>query len=90
MIIRRVSGWSAFLSFSLFPFLFPFFSFLLPFPFLFPFSFFFSGKNLRDPGSNQGPPDLQSGALPTELSRKNRPRPVIGEKLSWMSTYLLN
>ena len=35
---------------------------------------FFSspGKNLRDPGSNQGPPDLQSGALPTELSRKYR------------------
>ncbi len=26
-------------------------------------------KNCRDPGSNQGPLDLQSNALPTELSR---------------------
>ena len=34
------------------------------------FLFFFCGQKLRDPGSNQGPPDLQSGALPTELSRK--------------------
>ena len=25
----------------------------------------------RDPGSNQGPSDLQSDALPTELSRLN-------------------
>lgn len=27
-------------------------------------------KNCRDPGSNQGPSDLQSDALPTELSRR--------------------
>jgi hypothetical protein len=27
------------------------------------------GKRRRDPGSNRGPPDLQSSALPTELSR---------------------
>ncbi len=26
-------------------------------------------KNCRDPGSNRGPLDLQSNALPTELSR---------------------
>ena len=26
-------------------------------------------KSCRDPGSNQGPLDLQSNALPTELSR---------------------
>ena len=26
-------------------------------------------KECRDPGSNWGPPDLQSDALPTELSR---------------------
>ena len=26
-------------------------------------------KWCRDPGSNRGPPDLQSDALPTELSR---------------------
>ena len=26
-------------------------------------------KQCRDPGSNQGPLDLQSNALPTELSR---------------------
>ena len=34
---------------------------------------FFSGeikkKDCRDPGLNQGPSDLQSDALPTELSR---------------------
>ena len=30
-----------------------------------------SAKNsCRDPGSNRGPPDLQSDALPTELSRR--------------------
>jgi len=28
------------------------------------------GINCRDPGSNQGPSDLQSDALPTELSRR--------------------
>ena len=28
----------------------------------------------RNPGSNQGPPDLQSDALPTELSRLRKPR----------------
>ena len=28
----------------------------------------------RDPGSNQGPSDLQSDALPTELSRRNTSR----------------
>ena len=28
-----------------------------------------SAQNCRDPGSNRGPPDLQSDALPTELSR---------------------
>ena len=27
-------------------------------------------KTCRDPGSNQGPSDLQSDALPTELSRR--------------------
>ena len=27
-------------------------------------------KNCRDPGLNQGPSDLQSDALPTELSRR--------------------
>ena len=27
-------------------------------------------KNCRDPGSNRGPLDLQSNALPTELSRQ--------------------
>ena len=29
--------------------------------------------NCRDPGSNQGPLDLQSNALPTELSRLEKP-----------------
>jgi hypothetical protein len=28
------------------------------------------GKMCRDPGSNRGPLDLQSNALPTELSRR--------------------
>ncbi len=28
-------------------------------------------KTCRDPGSNRGPLDLQSNALPTELSRLN-------------------
>ncbi len=27
-------------------------------------------EKCRDPGSNQGPSDLQSDALPTELSRR--------------------
>ena len=31
-----------------------------------------SSKTCRDPGSNQGPSDLQSNALPTELSRRMR------------------
>ena len=30
------------------------------------------GKKCRDPGSNRGPSDLQSDALPTELSRLRR------------------
>ena len=30
---------------------------------------FINGKKCRDPGSNRGPLDLQSNALPTELSR---------------------
>ena len=30
----------------------------------------FATKKCRDPGSNRGPPDLQSDALPTELSRR--------------------
>ena len=30
-----------------------------------------SGQKCRDPGSNRGPLDLQSNALPTELSRPN-------------------
>ena len=30
---------------------------------------FLRTKTCRDPGSNRGPPDLQSDALPTELSR---------------------
>ena len=29
-------------------------------------------KACRDPGSNRGPPDLQSDALPTELSRLDK------------------
>ena len=29
-----------------------------------------SGQKCRDPGSNRGPLDLQSNALPTELSRR--------------------
>ena len=29
-----------------------------------------NGKKCRDPGSNRGPLDLQSNALPTELSRR--------------------
>ena len=29
--------------------------------------------NCRDPGLNQGPLDLQSNALPTELSRLEKP-----------------
>ena len=54
------------------------FVFVLLFVFVFVFvllcflCLFFLAKILRDPGSNQGPPDLQSGALPTELSRKDR------------------
>ena len=32
-----------------------------------------SKKKCRDPGSNQGPSDLQSDALPTELSRRPTP-----------------
>ena len=31
-------------------------------------------KNCRDPGLNQGPSDLQSDALPTELSRRYCPK----------------
>ena len=31
-------------------------------------------KNCRDPGLNQGPSDLQSDALPTELSRRYFPK----------------
>ena len=30
---------------------------------------FVNWQNCRDPGSNRGPLDLQSNALPTELSR---------------------
>ena len=30
---------------------------------------FSNKKQCRDPGSNRGPPDLQSDALPTELTR---------------------
>ena len=35
----------------------------------------------RDPGSNRGPPDLQSDALPTELSRRIRTASSEGVKL---------
>ena len=36
----------------------------------------------RDPGLNQGPSDLQSDALPTELSRLEREeRPICGQTL---------
>ncbi len=31
-------------------------------------------ERCRDPGSNQGPSDLQSDALPTELSRRKTNR----------------
>ena len=34
-----------------------------------PPTFFAGRQNCRDPGSNRGPLDLQSNALPTELSR---------------------
>ena len=37
-------------------------------------------KTCRDPGSNRGPLDLQSNALPTELSRQ------LQEKLACMTT----
>ena len=39
-----------------------------------------SGQKCRDPGSNRGPLDLQSNALPTELSR----RLIINEKLNFV------
>ena len=32
-------------------------------------AYLFGNKSCRDPGSNRGPLDLQSNALPTELSR---------------------
>ena len=35
----------------------------------YPFRFILPEKKCRDPGSNRGPLDLQSNALPTELSR---------------------
>ena len=34
-----------------------------------PQTFLVGRQNCRDPGSNRGPLDLQSNALPTELSR---------------------
>ena len=37
-------------------------------------------KKCRDPGSNRGPLDLQSNALPTELSRPARILPKLADR----------
>jgi hypothetical protein len=38
-------------------------------------------QKCRDPGSNQGPSDLQSDALPTELSRRQKPTLLISPEI---------
>ena len=51
-------------------------------------------KKCRDPGSNQGPSDLQSDALPTELSRRfnhhshSMPNVPHGAQICWESALL--
>ena len=43
-------------------------------------------NDCRDPGSNQGPSDLQSDALPTELSRHMETLFLF----DWNNTYMLH
>ena len=43
----------------------------------YPFRFILPEKKCRDPGSNRGPLDLQSNALPTELSQQLNDNEVI-------------